>query len=114
MAPSTRTMAPRGLKKESGVETPLSPGTKGARRRSALLHLVRRDVGVARVHRDAHVVEAAVDEDQADDEDRGAEAVLEAGFHLHRDLDREEAEERGELDHRVERNGRGVLERIAH
>jgi hypothetical protein len=51
-------------------------------RRSALLHLMRGDVGIAGVGRDAHTVERAVDEHEGEDEDRGAEAVFEAGFHF--------------------------------
>jgi hypothetical protein len=39
--------------------------------------------------------------------------VLEAGLHLDRDLDGEEAEERRELDDRVQRDRGGVLEGVA-
>ena len=56
------------------------------------------DVGVFFVRGDAHAVEGALDEDQAGDGDGGAEGVFEAGLHVYRDLDGEEADE-GEYDH---------------
>lgn len=59
------------------------------------------DFGVFFIYGDAHAVKTAVDEDEADDEDGGAEGVFHAGGHLYRDLDGEEAEERGEFDHGI-------------
>ena len=66
---------------------------------------------------DAHAVERAVDEDEGDDEEDGRQDVrqpcaLGCG-QLHGEFDGEQAEERGELDDRIEGDGRGVLERIA-
>src|SRR6267142_4213132 len=66
---------------------------------------------------DTHAVERAVDEDERDGEESGREDVRQVGTlsgrHLHGEFDGEQAEERGELDNGVERDGRSVLERIA-
>ena len=66
---------------------------------------------------DAHAVEAAVDEDEGDDEEDGGQDVRQAFAlgcgQLHGEFDGEEAEERRELDDRVEGDGGGVLEGIA-
>jgi len=60
-----------------------------------------RSVGFFR-YRDPHAVETPVDEEEGDQEDRAPEEQLRAGWHLHRDLDGEQAEERRELDDGVE------------
>src|SRR3954469_3118000 len=67
---------------------------------------------------DAHAVERSQHEDDRDqEEDRrqdDADFNLHVGLaHLQRQFDGEQAEERGELDDRVERDGGRVLERIA-
>src|SRR5580704_17278651 len=57
---------------------------------------------------DAHRVEGAVDERKGDGEESRREKVSEVctlrGRHLDGELDGEQAEERGELDHRIERD----------
>ncbi len=67
---------------------------------------------------DAHAVKGAVDENERDDEKSGGKEVRKAatgvGSEFHGELHGEEAEERGELDDRVERDGGRVLERIAN
>src|SRR5436190_1641120 len=91
-------------------KAPVDPGREKLRarrdwnRRSTFLHLMRSDVGVARIGRNAHPVEAAINEHEADDEDRSTEDVLERVRHFHRDLDGEKSEERREFDHRIERH----------
>src|SRR5437660_12757379 len=73
---------------------------------------------VACVFPDAHPVEGTVDEEERDDEEGRRENVGQScavlrGRQLHRKLDGEQTEERRELDDRVERDRRRVLERIA-
>src|SRR6185503_10373906 len=59
--------------------------------------------------RNAHPVEAAIDEAESDRDEEEADAGLDPGIlHRHGDLDREQAEKRGEFDHRIEGNARGV------
>ena len=55
---------------------------------------------------DAHAVEAAIHEDEGDEEEDHADAGLQVLVrHRHRDLDSEEAEEGGELDDGIHRDG---------
>jgi len=65
-----------GKKKGSPVREPLGAASPAG------------SVGFFR-HRDAHAVEAPVDEEEGDQEDRAPEEQLRAGGHLHRDLDGE-------------------------
>ena len=66
---------------------------------------------------DAHAVERAVDEDEGHHEECRRQDVRQvvalAGGKLHGQLDGQQAEERRELDHRIERDGGRVLEGIA-
>src|SRR5262249_45628861 len=64
---------------------------------------------------DPHPVEGAVDEDERETEEDGREDRRRrrvGALHLLRELDGEEAEERRELDDRVERDARRVLEGV--
>jgi len=55
---------------------------------------------------DAHAVEGAIDEDEGDDEEERADASFQVLiFHGHGDFHREQAEQRGEFDHGVQRDG---------
>lgn len=67
-----------------------------------MLHLVFYDVGVFFICGDSHALEAMMDENQADDEDRGAEGVSEVGGQFHGDRDGKEVEERGEFVRGIE------------
>src|SRR5881628_2562800 len=66
---------------------------------------------------DAHAVERAADEEDSDQEEGNGEddlpGVEGVGFHLQRQLHREQAEEPGELDDGVEGDGGSVLEGVA-
>src|SRR5256885_4454339 len=66
---------------------------------------------------DPHGVERAPHERQRNDEERPGEHETQRGAALgrerHRQLDRQQAEERRELDDRIHRDRRRVLERIA-
>ena len=65
--------------------------------------------------RDPHPVEGTVDEDQRDEEEDHGHAEFQAGvLHRYGDLHGEQAEERRELDHRIQGDRRGILERVAH
>src|SRR5664279_5391724 len=64
--------------------------------------------------RNAHAVERTVHEYEGNQQEAGRERALEAAVvELHRQLDREEAEQGGELDDRVHGHRRGVLEGVA-
>src|SRR5687768_13610389 len=63
----------------------------------------------------AHSIKGAVNEEERDHKKECADSPLHVAVgHRHRDLDRKEAEERCEFDHRVQRHGRSVLERITN
>ena len=79
-------------KSRSRRPAPITSAQFAQNPRSAFLHLVRRNVGVTGVHRDTHAIEAAVDENQANDEDDATKRVLQARFHLHCDLHRQQSE----------------------
>src|SRR5262249_2777771 len=66
--------------------------------------------GLALLAGDAHAVERAHHEDGRDAEEGEGEDVAQPRLQRHRQLDGEEAEQRGELDDRVHRHRRGILE----
>ena len=84
---------------------------QGASHRDRLHGLARRCD--SRQH-ERHAVEAPVDEEQGDGEEGDGQQGLPEGRDLQRQLDGEQAEQRGELDDRVHRHRTGVLERVAH
>ena len=67
---------------------------------------------------DAHAVERAVDEDERDHEEDRCQQMQSmppvSARQLDGQLDGQQAEQRGELDDRVQRDRGGVLERVAH
>ena len=65
--------------------------------------------------RDAHGIERTINEDQRDHEEKRSDTGLQYFVrHGHRDFRGQQAEQGGELDDRVHRHGRRVLEGIAH
>ena len=76
---------------------------------------VNRSDSCAVVLGNAHAVEAAIHEHEGHREEEQADAGFEILIgHRDRDLDGEEAEEGGELDHGIHGDRRSVFERIAY
>src|SRR6187551_937201 len=114
-----RRLAPLGTllhhKKENGEGARLSPFFL-AISRSALGRFCRRGAFPLAFWggRDAHAVERAPNEEHRSEREDGGEDRAGLTIQLNRQLDREQAEQGGELDDRVHGHRRSVFERVAH